>query len=367
MNSSTNKIYVSNEGSNNVTVIDGVTNATTTLTDPSAVAPVAVAVDSATNRVYVSNRGIGPGSVTIIDGTTNSFTTVMAPDGATDAAAVNPMTNRIYAGDGSNVTVIDGSGSATSHILIFTLAGSGFGAVSSIPSAINCNGPSCSASFPAGTAATFTAAPASYSTFSGWGAACVGTNPCNLTMDSDHFVTATFAMKPGIDFSLQPASSSLTAERGSQVSDVITVSGSPEAVVQLSCIQSGPIPASCTLSPSSVTLAGGSIAATLTVTIGSQAATLVRARKRHRTFYAGFLPISGLALVGLCLARARSRTQTRLLWLLCSVLFLPGGLSSGCGSGNNGPLRTYTTVIVGNVIGFSGAIEHTTSITVTAP
>ena len=53
MNSVTNKIYVANNNmlgfSNttvgNVTVIDGATNSTTTITDPNAISPVALALN----------------------------------------------------------------------------------------------------------------------------------------------------------------------------------------------------------------------------------------------------------------------------------------------------------------------------------
>lgn len=43
---------------------------------------------------------------------------------------------------------------------------------------------------------------------------------CNLTMNSDGFVAATFSSEFAPDFSLQPASESLFVPRGSQVTDV---------------------------------------------------------------------------------------------------------------------------------------------------
>lgn len=368
VNSTTNKIYVSNEQSNNVTVIDGATNATSTLTDANAVAPIALAVNSSTNMVYVANKGY-PGSVTVMNAATNSLTTLIADGGATDAVAVDPMTNRIFAGDGGSVAVIDPSGVATSHTVILSLSGSGFGTVASGPS-LNCNGPLCSASFAAGTAVTFTATPASYSTFS-WGAACAGDSQCSLTLDSDYFVAANFAMKPGMDFSMQPASSSLAMQAGNPLTDVLTISGTPGAIVQISCLvtESGPIPLNCALSSSSVTLTGSAATTTLTVAVGSPTAELVPARKPHLAgaSYAGFLSMPGLVLLGLCLSKARSRTRTRLRWLLCSVLLVFAGLQTGCGSGYGGIQRTYSVAVVGNVVGFSSAIEHETSITVTAP
>jgi YVTN family beta-propeller protein len=112
VNPVTNKIYVANQGGT-VTVIDGTTDATTTVTAGSD--PYGVAVNATTNKIYVANSG---GSVTVIDGTTNHTTDV--PVGGVigqGAIALNATTNRIYVGDCGNnnlclgrgeVTVIDG-------------------------------------------------------------------------------------------------------------------------------------------------------------------------------------------------------------------------------------------------------------------
>ena len=68
VNPVTNKIYVANVGSNNVTVIDGATNTTTTVAAGSD--PIAVAVNPVTNKIYVANRSSN--NVTVIDGATNA-------------------------------------------------------------------------------------------------------------------------------------------------------------------------------------------------------------------------------------------------------------------------------------------------------
>ena len=57
-----------------MTVIDGATNATTTV--PAGQAPIAVAVNPVTNKIYVANTGSD--NVTVIDGATNATTTVAA-------------------------------------------------------------------------------------------------------------------------------------------------------------------------------------------------------------------------------------------------------------------------------------------------
>lgn len=115
VNAATNTIYVANSQSNNLTVIDGASGSVTT-TIAVGTSPVGVAVDTQTNFIYVANAGNSqtgdPGSITVIDGKTNAATTL------TDSKAMNPVavaansvTNKIYvANSGSdNVTVIDGA------------------------------------------------------------------------------------------------------------------------------------------------------------------------------------------------------------------------------------------------------------------
>jgi DNA-binding beta-propeller fold protein YncE len=140
VNPVTNKIYVVNAtpnpgpggtGPGNVTVIDGATNSTTTVTDPNAFDPVGVAVNTITNKIYVANLGNFPsgpnhGNVTVIDGATNATITITDPNalnpGGVDsqgfAVAVNATTNRIYVVNGGshNVTVIDGATNSTSTV-----------------------------------------------------------------------------------------------------------------------------------------------------------------------------------------------------------------------------------------------------------
>ncbi len=151
VNPATNRIYVANEGSDDVTVIDGATNAVLA-TVPVGDMPRRLAVNPATNKVYVANW-LG-NSVSVIDGATNAVTAtipIAAPrdlainasanrvyvldanhklvviDGATDAIlanvstgttpsaiVVNPATNRIYVANASSytVTVVDGASNA---------------------------------------------------------------------------------------------------------------------------------------------------------------------------------------------------------------------------------------------------------------
>jgi hypothetical protein len=83
------------------------------------------------------------------------------------------------------------------HRLSVAKAGSGNGEVSSAPSGISCppGSSACpSASFTQGTRVKLIATPASGSVFQGWSGACAG-QTCEVSMDSDTSVTATFEPK----------------------------------------------------------------------------------------------------------------------------------------------------------------------------
>jgi DNA-binding beta-propeller fold protein YncE len=98
VNPVTNKIYVANcippsggiggRGTpGTVTVIDGATNTTTTVL--AGICPTAIAVNPATNKIYVANFGFSSitcgsctnfGSITVIDGATNTGVTITDPN-----------------------------------------------------------------------------------------------------------------------------------------------------------------------------------------------------------------------------------------------------------------------------------------------
>jgi len=119
ISTATNRIYVANVDSNDVSVIDGVTNAVVA-TVPVGAAPAQVAANPITNRIYVTNQNSN--DVSVIDGATNTeidtdgnpangITRIPAGSGPC-GVDVNPITNRIYVGNFSwgwgSVSVIDG-------------------------------------------------------------------------------------------------------------------------------------------------------------------------------------------------------------------------------------------------------------------
>jgi YVTN family beta-propeller protein len=112
VNPVTNKIYVGFSVAQNLTVIDGATNATTTLYAYNA---QAIAVNPVTNKIYVAE---GDGSVEVIDGATNATTLIASSPLDANSIAVNPATNKIYVTniDNQYVTVIDGATNRTQII-----------------------------------------------------------------------------------------------------------------------------------------------------------------------------------------------------------------------------------------------------------
>jgi YVTN family beta-propeller protein len=127
VNSVTNKIYVANQGGT-VTVIDGTTDATTTINTGGD--SYGIALNATTNKIYVANAG---GTVTVIDGVTNSTRTVTVGGVIGEGAiAVNAVTNKIYVGDCGNdnlclsraeVTIIDGATLSTQVVPVGFTAG----------------------------------------------------------------------------------------------------------------------------------------------------------------------------------------------------------------------------------------------------
>jgi YVTN family beta-propeller protein len=130
VNAVTNTIYVANELSNTVSVIDGATNAVTA-TVGVGTSPNGIAVNPTTDLIYVANNGAG--TVSVIDGATDAVTATIPVGLFPEGVAVNPVTDRIYVTNGSTrvgvgscgnsvpytVSVIDGvSNSVTTTILV---------------------------------------------------------------------------------------------------------------------------------------------------------------------------------------------------------------------------------------------------------
>jgi YVTN family beta-propeller protein len=103
-NPSTDKIYVTNPSSNQVSVIDGSTDSVVR-TIQIETSPWSVAVNPNTDKIYVSNGT----TISVIDGTTDSVVSTI-PVGSSGEIAVNPNTDKIYVSDYSGkLYVINGA------------------------------------------------------------------------------------------------------------------------------------------------------------------------------------------------------------------------------------------------------------------
>ncbi len=117
VDSSTNMIYVANSDDNNVSVINGATNAVVGSPIHVGNAPYAIAVDSTTHKIYVSNSG--DNSISVISGAA-SPPVVVATIASTGGmgVAVNSVTHTIFGVNPSgyrcrgSVSIIDESNNA---------------------------------------------------------------------------------------------------------------------------------------------------------------------------------------------------------------------------------------------------------------
>jgi len=118
INTVTNRIYAANygDGSNSVSVIDGGTN-TVVATIPVGNSPFALDVNPRTNMIYVANNI--DTTVSVIDGKTNAVVATIMGFASPEAVAVNSETNKIFVVnyDSSQVMEIDGA----SNTIIGTL------------------------------------------------------------------------------------------------------------------------------------------------------------------------------------------------------------------------------------------------------
>ena len=102
-----NRVYVTNRGSNTISVIDGSINSK--LVDIAVgKSPVGITVNPSANWIYVTN--LDDGTVSVIDGITNKVIDTISVGKTPYGIAVNPLFNKIYVADiiGNTVSVIDG-------------------------------------------------------------------------------------------------------------------------------------------------------------------------------------------------------------------------------------------------------------------
>jgi uncharacterized membrane protein len=127
----------------------------------------------------------------------------------------------------------------------------------------------------------------------------------------------------------------------------------------------------CSMNPASVEVSGGGVTSTLTVTTTAPttAASGPALLRRWAPVYALWLPIPGMAMIGLALGGARRRRCFVMLGLLTLLAAL--SMLAACGGGNNNntgtttpgtPAGAYTVTVTGTSGSGTAATTHTAKI-----
>src|SRR5262249_40350281 len=102
VNTATNRVYVPNSGDNTVAVLDGNTHATIATVGVGRL-PCAIAADPLRNRIYVGN--INSSDVTVLRGDTNQVIQTIPVGKAPCALTSLPVTNKIFVGNYGDNTI----------------------------------------------------------------------------------------------------------------------------------------------------------------------------------------------------------------------------------------------------------------------
>ena len=189
-----------------------VTVTATSVADPSKTAAASVTVVIPTYSLTLSTAGSGSGTITPSPvGTSCGTNCYSYASGTAVQVAESAASGSTFAGWGGacsgtgacNLTMNSNqSVSATFNLtpvvttyhLTLSTTGSGSGTITPSPVGTSC-GTNCY-SYASGTAVKVAESAGSGSTFAGWGGACSGTGACNLTMNSNQSVSATFNLTP---------------------------------------------------------------------------------------------------------------------------------------------------------------------------
>jgi hypothetical protein len=192
--------------------------------------------------------------------------------------------------------------------------------------------------------------------------------PDLVSVNSDAAISV--LLNTGIDFSISaPPLSPTSVRAGQTATSTVSLSllNAFDNPVSLACavtpVQAGS--PTCSLSSNSVTFdSAGKASATVTVTVGSAAAS-VRVSPATRGGFnpssLGWLPVAGFAFMGISLSCTRARKGKRNFLAIAPVV---AGLIllAGCGGGSSGPPPVNYAI---TITAMSGSTQHSTVVTLT--
>ena len=167
-------------------------------------------------------------------------------------------------------------------------------------------------------------------------------------------------------FSMIPASTTLTANAGEQVTDTLSLTGVNgfASTLQLSCHVTGPAPApTCSLSPASITPGPTASTATLTISVPTTVGVLTEPQTRRLPPFYGFAVPLGLLAFGFRPGQARLKNRLMGLCLVAMLLVCVACGGSGSSSQAVQPATTYTVQVTAS----SDTLSKTIQVSVTVP
>jgi len=193
-------------------------------------------------------------------------------------------------------------------------------------------------------------------------------NSAEVTVPGSNFPGVTASGSAVVnDFSLSvtPASATVPAGVPANFTVVVTPTGAIPDSVSLSCSSGTPTGATCTIPNNPISnLNTGAQSRDLVITTTERITTTTQLWHGGGPVYAAWLPVSGLALLGVGIGGTMSRKRRIALGLLLAAFFSLIVFQAGCGTTS---LTTTTGTPAGNYIvtisAVSGSATRTTSVT----
>jgi Beta-propeller repeat len=192
-------------------------------------------------------------------------------------------------------------------------------------------------------------------------------NSGNVSVSGSNFQKTATATATVSDFTLGVAPANATVVAGAPASYTVQVSPHPAIPASVSLAVGSGLPTGATAAFSTTPIANlsnGPVSSVLTVNTTARVTTTVDRWRRGGPFYAMWLPVSGLALLGVGIGRKSSRRRRALAGFMLAGFFSLLVLQAGCGTKSatttttGTPAGTYTLTINAT----SGSATRTTTV-----